>query len=253
MVFVLLVSCIFSRSSTGEGHFYFTGIHMRRLFNGLKDRIAKPPSSKPIPIPNAAQGSHPPPLPPRRERSRTTIKKQNQSPSDSIGGPSSLRDCDTLIVHTPSLSSFTQSPRMPSLGLDRASSTSTNTVNSSLSQTPLSQTEPLESELASSTTTMNLASLSNTLPIPLDHTPGEQEIPTSKFVEDDSDDESDTSNESIYIQMSVAKGASLISGSGSQNDDNDFDILDNWTHSEQFECPLHDNPSYISVETVMNS
>lgn len=74
-------------------------------------------------------------------------------------------------------------------------------------------------------------------------------------MEDDSDDESDTSNESIYIQMSVAKGSSLISGSASQNDDNDndFDILDNWTHSEQFECPLHDNPSYISVETVMNS
>ena len=72
----------------------------------------------------------------------------------------------------------------------------------------------------------------------------------SSFVEDDSDNDSDTSNESIYIQMSVAKG---MSGSASQNDDNDFDDLDNWTHSEQFECPLHDNPSYMSFETVMNS
>ena len=227
---------------------------MRRLFNGLKDRIGRPASSKPIPIPTQGSNGCPPPLPPRRERSRTTLKKQDQSPSDSIGGPSSLRDCDTLLVHTPSLSSFTQSPRMPSprmpsLGLNRASFTSTATANSSLS---LSHTEPLELELASSTTTMNLSSLSNALPITLDHTPSEQEIPASQFVEDDSDNESDTSDESIYVQMSVAKGASLMSGSASQNDDNDFDVLDNWTHSEQFECPLHDNPSYISFETVMN-
>ena len=215
---------------------------MRRLFNGLKDRISRPPSSTPIPIPTTPQSFNPPPLPPRRDRSRTTIKKQNQSPSPSepIRGPSSLRDCDTLLVHTPSLSSFTNSPRMQRLELDRASSTTT--VNSST----LSQTEPFELELGSSTTTMNLSSLSHNLPII-------QDTPSCKFVEDVSDDESDTSNESIYIQMSTAKGlSSLISGSASQNE-NDFDDPENWRLSEQFECPLQDNPSYLSFDNIMNS
>ena len=85
-----------------------------------------------------------------------------------------------------------------------------------------------------------------------DHPLGQQDAPTCKFVEDESDNESDTSDESIYIQMSTAMGASLMSDSASQND-NDFDVLDNWRHSEQFEFPLQDNPSYLSFETVMNS
>ena len=63
------------------------------------------------------------------------------------------------------------------------------------------------------------------------------------------DDESDTSNESIYIQMSAAKAmaSEMFSSSESQNE---FDVIENWTCSE---CPLEDNPSYMSVENIMNS
>ena len=229
---------------------------MRRLFNSLKERIGKPPASKPIPIPTSQQQltSLPPPLPPRRERSKTTLKPTRPSPSyPQEASPNSLRDSDTLLVHTPSLSSFTHSPRMTSYGLDHAASPATS-IHSSLSRN-----EPFESDLASSTTTMNLASLSHNLPITLDHTPSLEEKSIYQFMEntpdlsEDDDDQSDTSNESIYIQMSAAKGmdshASMISGSESQND---LDFVGDWT-SLRSECPIQNNPSYLAFETITNS
>ena len=258
-VFLCVTSIVHcSRSSTGEGHFFFTGIHMRRLFNGLKERISKPASSKPIPIPNASQGIAAPPLPPRRDRSKT-VKNHKQSSADPIRRASVMRDCETMFVHTPSLSSFTQSPgmlsRSPGMlsrspGMLSHSPGSTTTVNS----TSLSHIEPLsESDLASSTTTMNLASLSNNLPISLDYGSSIDDATSLKFVEDVSDDESDTSEDSIYIQMSSAFKDTMMSGSASQNDI-DLDVAENWRHSGQFnECPMHNNPSYLSFETVMNT
>ena len=254
-IFVFLIApwyyyvCIFRRSSTGEGHFFFTGIHMRRLFNSLKERIGKPPSSQPIPIPTAAQPlSVPPPLPPRRERSKSskTLLKSRPSPSDpGNASTNSLRDSDTLLVHTPSLSSFTHSPRTTCFSLERGSPATS--INSSLSRF-----EPLESELASSTTTMNLASLSLDLPT-LDHTPSFEDKLIYQYMGDNnSDDQSDTSEDSIYIQMNAAKGmmgtdASMISGSASQND---LEFMDNQRKSASFECPLQYNPSYLAFETL---
>lgn len=237
-----------TRSSTGEGHFFFTGVHMRRLFNALKERIAKPPASQPIPIPTGAQPpSLPPPLPPRRERSKTTARKYSSPSEPGKILSNSLRECDTLLVHTPSLSSFTHSPRMTAFGLDHASPI-TSFNSSTLSS---SKTEASELELASSTTTMNLSSLSHALPVMSGHTPSEeQERSIYQHMEYPSDDdESDTSNESIYIQMSAAKAmaSEMFSSSESQNE---FDVIENWTCSE---CPLEDNPSYMSVENIMNS
>ena len=256
--FVVLLYMHFRRSSTGEGHFFFTGVHMRRLFNSLKERIGKPPASQPIPIPTASQQplSLPPPLPPRRERSKTikTPLRSRHSPSDPINAsPDSLRDCDTLLVHTPSLSSFTRSPRTTCYGLEHASPATS--INSSLSRI-----EPLESELASSTTTMNLASLSHDLPTSLDHTPSfEQEKSIYQYMESTSDhsddDQSDTSEDSIYIQMSAAKemmgtDASMISSASH----NDLELVGSWTKSkESTECPLQYNPSYLAFETITNS
>ena len=241
---------------------------MRRLFNSLKERIGKPPASKPIPIPTTKAiiptsqqlTSLPPPLPPRRERSKSTLKPIRPSPSyPQDESPNSLRDSDMLLVHTPSLSSFTHSPRMTSYGLDHGASPATS-IHSSLSRN-----EPFESDLASSTTTMNLASLSHNLPIMLDHTPSLEETSIYQYMEnsldhsnapdlsEEEDDQSDTSNESIYIKMSAAKGmdthASMISGSESQND---LDFVGDWT-SLRSECPIQNNPSYLAFETITNS
>lgn len=89
----------------------------------------------------------------------------------------------------------------------------------------------------------------------LDHTPGDQEKSIYQYTDNPSDhsddDQSDMSDDSIYIQMSTAKtmagdDASMIPGSMSQ----DFDAIENWRCPE---CPLQDNPSYLSVETIMNS
>lgn len=248
----------FSRSSTGEGHFYFTGVHMRRLFSGLKERIAKPPTSQPIPIPSSersrpiaipiarpAQNSTglPPPLPPRVRSKTMPRKRTNQSPVIPIP-PSSLRDQE--LVHTPSVSSFTQSPNTTLLmRLDHTASTTT--INSS----HFSQTEPSELDLASSTSTMNL-SLSQNISTMLDSLSSEH---TSSYRSTDSffdDDQSDASSneESEYIQMSKAQnlaiGASSVSGSASQNE---FDFIENW----RFECPMDENPAYQSMDTVKNT
>jgi len=50
-----LSSCIVCcrRSSTGEGHFFFTGAHMRRLFEALKARVTPPVTGKETAIPPA--------------------------------------------------------------------------------------------------------------------------------------------------------------------------------------------------------
>ena len=224
---------------------------MRRLFNQLKDRISKPASSKPIPIPNASQGISGPPLPPRRDRSKT-VKNHKQSPADPIRRTSSvMRDCETMLVHTPSLNSFAHSPGM----LSRSPGTLSRDFNHTVDSTSLSHIEPLSgSDLASSTTTMNLASLTNNLPITLDYGSSIDDATSLKFVEDESEDESDTSEDSIYIQMSSAVVDSMILGSASQKDIDLEDAVENWRHSGQFnECPMHDNPSYLSFKTVMNT
>ena len=67
--YLLFVYC--SRSSTGEGHFYFTGVHMRRLFDALKVRVTTPS----IPSKDTAT---PPAVPPPRIAQTTRIRSKSE-------------------------------------------------------------------------------------------------------------------------------------------------------------------------------
>ena len=92
---------------------------------------------------------------------------------------------------------------------------------------------------------MNFASLSHDLPTSLDHSPSfEQEKSIYQYMENtldhSDDDQSDTSEDSIYIQMSAAKemigtDPSMV-GSASHNN---LELAGSWTKSkESTKCPL---------------
>ena len=94
-------------------------------------------------------------------------------------------------------------------------------------------------EVASSIKTVKLSSLDHT-PLSEQLTPSDQS--TAQFADDDSDDGSDDSH---YIEMRTAQlGIGMMSLSESQDD---LDVLENWGCSE---VVLHDNPSYLSMDTL---
>lgn len=69
----------------------------------------------------------------------------------------------------------------------------------------------------------------------------------SDLVDPPSEDESDTSNESTYVQMSTAKEMALLS----LESQNDLDVIENWGFSG--DCPLQQNPSYSAFNILTKS